>query len=44
VVRRLLATSRLETHPSISRIDPRGAATVALVRDGAIVLADIALD
>lgn len=43
VVRPLAVSERLESHPTISRIASDGTATVALVRDGAIVLARVAL-
>ena len=43
VVHPLLASEHLETDPTISRIAEDGTATVALARDGAVVLARISL-
>lgn len=42
-IRPLFTSERLETHASLSRIDERGHAHVAIERDGAIVIAEIAL-
>ncbi len=38
VVRSVLATDRIETSPSISRVDERGEASIAAERDGALVI------
>jgi hypothetical protein len=43
VVRPVLTTTAIETSPTLSRIDADGHATLAAERDGAIVLAEIAL-
>lgn len=43
VVRPLFTSERLETQPSLSRIDASGRAHVAIERDGAFVIAELAL-
>ncbi len=43
VVRPLAASARLERNPSLSRLDAQGRGRAAWERDGAIVVADIAL-
>ncbi len=42
-VRPVLTTERIETNASLSRIDTHGHASIALERDGAIVIAEIQL-